>query len=215
MNYAVNVDEIINTVMEGYATRTMGPLIPTNKHADPALKPYPYDPEKAKQLIREAGFGKGLQLTLHSCQGRYLKDKEFAQAIAGQLAKIGVNAKVKFHEWGTYLKMIKTHKAGDMHVLGRSDLQLEGGILSYFFKTGASYVNFSDPEVDKQLALVMPIMNPSERAKAMKGLQAMIQQAAPWIFLWQQHSFYGVSNKLDWKPRSDEEFIFFEADVKR
>lgn len=215
MNYAVNVDEIINTVMEGYATRINGPLIPINKHVDPALKPYSYDPVKAKQLLRDAGYGKGLQLTLNSCQGRYLKDKEFAQAVASQLRAIGVDVKVKYHEWGTYLKMIKSYKAGDMHVLGRSDVQLEGGILSYLFKTGASYVTFSDPQVDKELASAMPIMNPPERAKAMKKLQATIQQAAPWIFLWQQHNIYGVNNRLDWKPRADEEFHFFEARLKK
>jgi peptide/nickel transport system substrate-binding protein len=75
-----------------------GPLAPINKHFDPSLKPYPYDPERAKKLLAEAGYAKGLDLTLHSCQGRYLKDQEFSQAIAAQLAKIGVNAKVRFHE---------------------------------------------------------------------------------------------------------------------
>jgi peptide/nickel transport system substrate-binding protein len=90
MNYGVDVDEIIRTVMEGYATRTPGPLVPINKHFDSSLKPYPYDPEKAKRLLKEAGYGSGLNVTFHSPQGRYLKDKEFVQAAAAQLAKIGV-----------------------------------------------------------------------------------------------------------------------------
>lgn len=215
MNYGVDVDEVIRTIMEGHATRTPGPLVPINKHFNPSLKPYPYDPEKAKQLLKEAGYEKGLDLTLHSCQGRYLKDKEVAQAIAAQLGKIGVNVKVRFHEWGTYLKMIKSYKAGDMHVLGRGDRELEGGIMYAWFKTKASWVTFTDPEMDAELAKIMPIVSPAERAKALTRLQAQVQKAAPWIFLWEQHDLYGVSNRLDWEPRADEQFYLFEAKVKR
>lgn len=224
MNYGVDVDEIIRTVMEGYATRTPGPLIPINKSFDPTLKPYPYDPEKAKRLLKEAGYGSGLNLTLHSCQGRYLKDKEFVQAVAAQLGKIGVNVKVKFYEWGTYLQMLRSRplpngKHGgvlsDMHVNGRSDRELEGGIMYAWFKSGASWVSFSDPEIDKALDEVMPIVNPTKRAEALNRLQRKIQQAAPWIFLWQQHDLYGVSNRLDWEPRADEQFYLFEAKMKK
>ena len=214
LNYGVDVDEIIRTVMEGYATRTPGPLTPINKHFDPSLKPYPYDPEKAKKLLQEAGYGSGLNLTFHSPQGRYLKDKEFVQAIAAQLGKIGVNVKVIFYEWGTYLKSLG-RKFNDMHINGRSDRELEGGIMYAWFKTGAQWVSFSDPEIDKELDKTMPIIDSKERTKAFKQLQAKVQQAAPWIFLWEQHDLYGVSNRLDWEPRADEQFYLYNAKVKK
>lgn len=224
MNYGVDVDEIIRTVMEGYATRTPGPLTPINKSFDPSLKPYPYDPEKAKKLLKEAGYSSGLNLTFHGPQGRYLKDKEFVQAIAAQLGKIGVNVKVKFYEWGTYLQALRSRplpngKHGgvlsDMHVNGRSDRELEGGTMYAWFKSGASWVSFSDPEIDKALDEVMPILNPLKRAEALNKLQPKIQQAAPWIFLWEQHDLYGVSNRLDWEPRADEQLYLFDAKVKK
>jgi peptide/nickel transport system substrate-binding protein len=215
MNYGVDVDEIIRTVMEGYATRTPGPLVPINKHFDPSLKPYSYDPEKAKRLLKEAGYGSGLNLTFHSPQGRYLKDKEFVQAAAAQLAKIGVNVKVVFYEWGTYLKSLGSIKLSDMHINGRSDRELEGGIMYAWFKTGAQWVAFSDPEIDKELDKTMPILNPTERTRALKRLQAKIQTVAPWIFLWQQHDLYGVNLRLDWEPRADEQFYLFDAKVKK
>jgi peptide/nickel transport system substrate-binding protein len=131
------------------------------------------------------------------------------------LAKIGVNVKVRFHEWGTYLERVKSYKAGDMHVMGRSDVELDGGIMYAWFKSKASWVTFSDPEIEKELVRVMPIVKPTERAKAFKRLQAMIQKAAPWIFLWEQHDLYGVSNRLDWKPRADEQYYLFDAKVKK
>lgn len=224
MNYGVNVDEIIETVMEGQATRIAGPLIPINSGYDPTLKPYPYDPEKAKALLKEAGYGDGLKLTLHSCQGRYLKDREYAQAVAIQLSKIGVDVTVKFYEWGTYLTQLKSRKLPngkfggvmpDMHLNGRSDRELEGGILYAWFKSGASWVSFSDPEVDKDLDKVIPIIDPEKRKQGLNDLQKFIQQKAPWIFLWEQHDLYGVSNRLVWEPRADEQFYLFDAKVTK
>ncbi|MFX0200493.1 MAG: ABC transporter substrate-binding protein, partial [Candidatus Hodarchaeota archaeon] len=214
MNYAVNVDEIIQTIMEGHVTRMPGPLLPINKHFDPSLKPFPYDPEKAKKLLKEAGYEKTLNLTFHACRGRYLKDWEVAQAVALQLSRIGVDVEVVFHEWGNFLKRLKSHKMKDMYMLGRTDRALEGEAMRILFQTGASWVNFSDAEVDKEISEAMPILDPSKRAEAFKKLQAMIQKKAPWIFLWEQHDLYGVSNRLVWEPRADWQLNLFDAKVK-
>ena len=215
LNYGVNVDELISAILEGQATRTAGPLVSINKDYDTSLKPYPYDPAKAKALLKEAGYGKGLNITFHACQDRYLKDKEFAQAIAAQLSEIGVNVTLKFHEWGTYLQMVKADKAGDMHIMGRSDRELEGGIMYAWFKSGASWVAFKDAEIDDALAKYIPILEPKERKEGLYTLQKMIQEKAPWIFLWQQHDLYGVSNRINWEPRADEQFYIFEAGIAK
>ena len=215
LNYGVNVDEIITTILEGYATRTAGPLIPINKDYNPELKPYPYDPAKAKALLKEAGYGNGLNITFHACQDRYLKDKEFAQAIAAQLSEIGVNVTLKFHEWGTYLQMVKSDKAGDMHIMGRSDRELEGGIMYAWLKSGSSWVAFKDDEVDDALAKYIPILEPEKRKEGLYFLQNMIHEKAPWIFLWEQHDLYGVSNRINWEPRADEQFYLFGADIAK
>jgi peptide/nickel transport system substrate-binding protein len=207
MNYGVDVDEIIRTVMEGHATRVAGPLTHINKHFDPSLKPYPYDPEMAKKLLKEAGYGSGLTVTFDSSE-RWLKTKEYCEAIVAQLAKIGVNAKLKFHEWGTYSKLSHQQKLGDMMAMSRQDRELDGGIMYSYFKTGRPWSNFSDPEIDTELDKVVSIVNPDKRAEAMKNLQTKMQKIAPWIFLWEQHELYGVSNRLDWTPRGDEQFFF-------
>jgi peptide/nickel transport system substrate-binding protein len=213
MNYGVNVDEIISTIMEGHAARMPGPLLPINKHFDPSLKPYPYDPEMAKSLLKKAGYDKGLNLTFHACRGRYLKDWEIAQAVALQLSRIGVNVNVVFHEWGNFLKRLKSHKMKDMYMLGRTDRQLEGAVMRILFESGASWVNFSDPEVDKKIAKSMPIMDPVKRTEAFNRLQALIQWKAPWIFLWEQHDLYGVNKRLIWEPRADWQLNLFDARV--
>lgn len=103
----------------------------------------------------------------------------------------------------------------DMHLNGRSDRELEGGIMYAWFKSGASWVSFSDPEVDVALDKAMPIVNPTKRKEALDKLQRIIQEKTPWIFMWGQHDLYGVSNRLDWNPRADEQFYLFDAKLKK
>lgn len=215
INYAVDVPELIETILEGNGTQLRGPLLSINNHFDPTLDPYPYDPERALQLLEEAGYSEGeLKLTLHTPDGRYLKDREFAEGIAAQLARIGVEIQVNTHEWGTYLDLITGQKAGDMHVLGRSDRELDGGIMYAWFKTGATYVTFSDPEIDSLLDQSVGVVDPEVREETFNQLQQRIHDAAPWIFLWGQHDLYGVSNRVDWEPRSDEQIYLFEASLQ-
>ena len=66
-----------------------------------SLKPYPYDPEKAKSLLREAGFPNGFTVNFTAPNGRYLQDKQVAEAIVGQLEKVGIKAELETIEWGT------------------------------------------------------------------------------------------------------------------
>ena len=131
---------------------------------------------------------------------------------------------MKFYEWGNYLQHLRSRKLpngkfgnvlSEFHLNGRSDRELEGGIMYAWFKSGASWVAFSDPEIDKALDATITIVNPEKRKEALNKLQRQIQAAAPWIFLWEQHDLYGVSDRLIWEPRADEQIYLFEAKVKR
>jgi len=91
----VDMKTNIKKVLEGNGILLGSPL--TDKHFgyDPSVKPFDYDPEKAKKLLAEAGYAKGLEFTINSPSGRYLNDKEMAEAVAGDLIKIGIKATVK------------------------------------------------------------------------------------------------------------------------
>jgi peptide/nickel transport system substrate-binding protein len=214
LNYGVNIPEIIDKVLEKQATLIAGPLVTINAHYNKAIPGYTYNPEKAKQLLKEAGYENGLKLTLNTPQGRYLKDKETASAIAAQLIKIGVTVEVKVNEWGAFLDGVKAGKMGDMHVLGRSDRDLDGGVMQTLFKTKATWVSFSDKELDAQLEAASMTVDPAKRKTAMDQLQQKVIGLAPWIFLWQQHDVYGVSNRIQWEPRADELIFMYQAKVK-
>jgi peptide/nickel transport system substrate-binding protein len=108
----------IKKVLDGNGVLLGSPL--TNKHFgyDPSIKPYDYNPEQAKKLLAEAGFAKGFDLPINSPNGRYLNDKEMAEAVAGDLRRIGINATVRTHEWGTYMNRMYNHNNPPMYLLG-------------------------------------------------------------------------------------------------
>ncbi|HSB78586.1 MAG TPA: ABC transporter substrate-binding protein [Candidatus Methylomirabilis sp.] len=205
INHAVDVDKIIRTIMEGNAKRMVGPLPVINRHLDPKLKPYSVDLAKAKALLQQAGYT-GAPITLHTPNGRYLKDNEAAQAIAEQLTQAGINVKLQTDEWGTLLDLVKSGKVDGMYFFGRSDTTLDGSMLRDWFHTGSTWVTYSDKKIDAAIENALPIVNSEKRRHAFSELQVQIQEQAPWIFLWSQFDIYGVNKKLQWEPRGDEQF---------
>lgn len=214
VNHAVDVDLIIDAILEGQATRMAGPLISINTSLDPGLEPYPYDPERARQLLAEAGYPNGIDVVLHTPDGRYLKDRESAEAIAAMLTEAGIRTEVRTQEWGTMLDLVAGFQANDMHFFGRSDIVLEGSIMEQWFIEGAPWVTFRDEEIQEALSRMRTIVDPDVRRQMFYEIQAMVQEKAPWLFLWQQHDIYGVSNRLEWEPKGDEMIHMFDARLR-
>ena len=100
INYGANIDGIIKAILLGNATRVSTIVAPWHVGFPSKLTPYPYDPDKAKALLTEAGFPSGIDLNIWHLQGRYMKDKEIAEAIAQELNKVGIRAKSNLLEAG-------------------------------------------------------------------------------------------------------------------
>jgi peptide/nickel transport system substrate-binding protein len=118
----------------------------TEKHFgfDPKLQPYKQDVAKAKQLLTEAGYPNGIDIVLNSPDGRYLKDKEVAEALAGQLTKAGIRTTLKTHEWGTYLNQMQyVHNGGPMSLIGWGNTTWDAdGTLAPTFRSGKMFSVF-------------------------------------------------------------------------
>lgn len=211
LNHAVDVQKIIDTILNGFATRTAAGLIPVNAAYDPGIEPYPYDPDKARALLAEAGYGQGLTLDFHAPQGRYLKDYEVAQEIARQLEQVGVRTRLQTREWGSYLDDVRSRRISGLYLLGLSDRYMTGAQLDYLFHGGRTWVTFQDPEVDAAIEAALAETDPERRRQAFTRVQRLVRDYAPWIFLWQQHDVYGVSRRLQWQPRVDQQLFMFDA----
>jgi peptide/nickel transport system substrate-binding protein len=215
LNYAVDADSIIKNVLEGHGFRVATPLTKDHVGYNPQIKPYSFDPEKAKKLLAEAGYPNGFDLVLNSPDGRYLNDKQVAEAIAGQWQKVGVRTQVRTHEWGNYVNMSYTHKNGPVYLLGWGNTTYDADN-TYFplFHTGEILSNYSHQEVDKLIEEARLTMDETKRLGLYHKAAEIIVEDAGWVFLYQQEDIYGASNRLDWKARPDERLVMFDVAIK-
>ncbi|MFC2015548.1 ABC transporter substrate-binding protein [Chloroflexota bacterium] len=216
LNYAVDKRALIEQVLDGQAM-FHGKMMPEQVFGyDPSLpQPYPYDPEKAKQLLAEAGFADGLTLKFDGPRGRYMKDAELAEAIAYQLKQVGVDTELTLQEWGTFWPRMVGKEVENLFFLGlgNSLVDMEYYLSLYLSSRGRGF--FYPPEeiedkIDKQAATV----DQAEREKLLQELMADYHELAPWIFLWNQLDFYGQSDRvINWQPSMTEMLHFVETDI--
>ncbi|MEP7207382.1 MAG: ABC transporter substrate-binding protein [Casimicrobiaceae bacterium] len=168
------------------------------------LKPYAYDPKKAKQMLAEAGYPSGLDVTLQVPQGRYLQSNEIAQVVAAQLGEIGVRAKITEQEFGQFMKEYVPGKLGPMAYMGLGFPTLDAdGQLRYFHPdyAAASYDNRKFGELVDQAAATV---DPARRLKLYKEATASMCADPPGIFMFFQPTTYAESKRVRWQKRGDD-----------
>ena len=205
LNMAVDVQTILDGLFYNKGVREGGIVNPPNKN--PAVEAYPYDPEKAKQLLTEAGYPDCFSATLATPNGRYSKDKEIALAVAADLQKVGCNIEVVPYEWSSYVPMIRSKELPALFLLGSgSDFLSAWYDLSDLNSVEAStnYVNWQNDEWDNLVAKLKVTYDPAERKDITDRLQMIVHEDAPWLFIYMQVDWYAVSNDIDWTPRADE-----------
>ena len=130
---AIDADEIIKSVLDGKAIRVATMLTPLHFGYDAALKPVKQDIAKTKKLLAEAGYAGGLELTLNSPQGRYVRDKEVAEAVTGQLTKAGIKTTLQHARVRELPEQHGLHAQGGpgvAHRMGHGDHRRRVGVRS-------------------------------------------------------------------------------------
>ncbi|MDY0393762.1 ABC transporter substrate-binding protein [Virgibacillus halophilus] len=174
INYAVNVDELLESILNGHGTKMTGPLSELNAEYV-KTDDYGYDPDKALKLIKEAGYDpKSLKLTLDTPSGRYPMDSQVAQGIASQLKEIGIQVDVKVNEWGAHLEKIQNRKMGDMFILGWGPAFDAQSTIENLFTKVAPYSSFYDKGIEKSIYQTNQLFDKDKRfdgyAKIQKGI---------------------------------------------
>jgi len=105
LNYAINKEAIVRDLLKGGATVAAGPIMVPSWARDPTLRPYPYDPKKAKELLDAARYPDGFRIRFWVPQGGsgMLAPTEIATVVQAQLREVGVVAEIVPEEWASYL----------------------------------------------------------------------------------------------------------------
>jgi peptide/nickel transport system substrate-binding protein len=213
---ALDADEIIKGVLDGRAQRVATMLPSMHFGYDPSLKPVKQDLARAKKLLAEAGFPNGLEITLNGPQGRYVRDKEVAEAAAGQLTKAGIKTTLRTFEFVSYLNtMVYVHKAGPIWLIGWGQSMMDAeGIYVPLFRSGNLMANYRNADMDGMIDQAQTMMDEKQRLALYHRINTLWIDDVPAVPLYQQIDLYGASKRLNWKARSDELIKVYDMSLK-
>ena len=204
--YAVDADEIVKGVMDGKAVRVPTMLTSLHFGYDPSLKPIKQDLAKTKKLLADAGFPNGVDIVLNGPQGRYVRDKEVAEAVTGQLTKAGIRTTLRTHEFVNYLNsMVYVHKAGPVWLIGWGHPTMDAeAIYVPLFKSPNIFVNWHNEDFNGMVDEAQTTMDEKKRLALYHRINKLWIEETPAVPLYQQIDLYGANKRLSWKARSDE-----------
>ena len=218
VNMAIDVEGIIKTLFRGRAYgRDRGVSVEGFEgYQFDQLPPITYDPEGAKKLLAEAGFGSGFETTLWHPIGRYMLDKESSEAMASQLEKVGIKVALQGMESGAFFSKVSAERLPGLVFYACGPLWMTPVWCAQIHFMGASGIGYAaDPTTEKLIAEARSATEDAKRAPAYQAMEKYIYtENVGWVWLWHQQDIYGASNKLDWKPRSDELIAFDLASFK-
>ncbi|QDX99361.1 glutathione ABC transporter substrate-binding protein GsiB [Pectobacterium carotovorum subsp. carotovorum] len=224
LNYAINKEALIKVAFSGYATPAEGPL-PSSIDYSVKYHPWPYDPAKARELLKEAGYPNGFTTTLWSSHNHSTAQKvlQFTQQ---QLAQVGVKVQVTAMDAGQRAAEVEGKGVKETGVrlfyTGWSASTGEADwALSPLFATASwppaqfNTAFYSNPQVDADLANALKTTDRTEKQKLYNDAQDKIWADAPWIFLATERLVSANSKKLTgFYVMPDTLFSFEEADLK-
>ena len=199
-NFAINKAAIVNDVLEGTADVAAGPTPPAFAWAyDDSLEPYPYDPEKAKALLAEAGLAEGTQLTFYVTEGGsgMLDPVPMGTAIQADLNAVGFDVKIETYEWNTFLGEVNPGLEGKADMAEMAWMTNDPDTLPFLALRTAAWPDagfnsgyYSNPEVDALLEQARVANSQDERAALYRQMQQIVQDDAPWVFVanWKQNA---------------------------
>ncbi|MWB79561.1 ABC transporter substrate-binding protein [Pseudooceanicola sp. 216_PA32_1] len=199
-NYAINKTALVDNVLEGTADVAAGPTPPAFAWAyNESLEPYPYDPDKAKALLAEAGM-ENPEVTFYVTEGGsgMLDPIAMGTAIQADLEAVGFDVTIETYEWNTFLGNVNPGLEGKADMAEMAWMTNDPDTLPYLAlrtdawpdKGGFNSGYYSNPEVDSLLEEARVATDQDKRAELYKKMQTIVQEDAPWVFVanWKQNA---------------------------
>lgn len=209
MQYAIDVPTLCDALLRTPCARAATMVVARNDHS--GIPAYPYDPDRAERLLDAAGYPRGkdgvrFDLTLQAPRGLNI-DPNVAQAIGQYLTDIGVRTNVDFLDPSVYFQQTRQHNTGPLFLQGTG-----GSSWSALYdmsdlsspKAGTNYTSWNDPEFYNGWNELEKTRDPVAQQAIINHMLQIFHDRGAWLFLYFQPDIYGVSNRVHWKPRSDE-----------
>ena len=197
VNYAVDKRRLVEQVLGGSATVAAGAIPEAFVSAEnPDVKPYPFDPERARKLLSEAGASDAkLRLLVPTSGSGMLEPELMASSIQADLASVGLDVEIQTFEWNAYLAEVNAGLDDDAHLAAMAWMTNDPDTLPYLALRSAARPPdgfnsgwYSSPRVDELVERARRETDPAERARLYHQIDRVVHDDAPWLFVasWRQ-----------------------------
>ncbi|MEA2582070.1 MAG: peptide/nickel transport system substrate-binding protein [Thermomicrobiales bacterium] len=220
MMHAIDREGIVKQVLQGEGTVVNSPIFGPDWMGVPeGLAPYPYDPDKAKELLASSGFDTSQALSIMHLPGT--KEKDAAIAIMQeQLRQVGFKVDILQVDVAELNRRYIQEADFDLFYNAGGVFRADPGISGTYFLTrnftpnGGNGSHYSNPTVDDLYAKGQAAPTPEERKAVYTDLAKILNDELPWIFLWSPNSLYAASNRLQgFVPPSYSDNKFWNAET--
>ncbi|MDD3827848.1 MAG: ABC transporter substrate-binding protein [Anaerolineae bacterium] len=215
MNYAVDIEAIIDSLFNGFAKPAIG-FVATGELGYDNVEPFGYDPDKARELLAEAGYPDGFEMDMACPAGAYTHFEEVCEAVAGYLGEVGIQANLEIMESGHYWELEAAKELpplfGDSW--SATDGEAYRRLIGALGGEEAAYSSWSDEKIIDMLVEIKSTVDQEERAKLYGELQVYMRDNPPFIYLYEPYTFEAINTRVqDYKPRPAENYFLFDTFV--
>lgn len=209
LNLAIDRQKLSTALFRGFAKPISQAAAPTDFGYNPSIPPYPYDPERAKKLLAEAGYEKGFSVEVQSSTGYIIGDALVVEAVVEMLKGIGVEAKPKFLEIARRAEMLGKRTITGLLLAnpGSTTFDADGIVwrLLHPDAIGGAYWPTGQKDTDffKLMETARYTIDQPKRQELYYKAAETLHNDPPWLYLWQEFALYGVSCKVAFQARID------------
>jgi peptide/nickel transport system substrate-binding protein len=218
MSLAINRELIVKELWRGQAAVPNSVVVKGDNHWDPTLPPLPYDPDKAKRLLKEANY-KGEELTLETPIGFLVMDREMSEVIIAMWKDVGINAKMEQLEYSVYLQKIREKNFKGVRWTDPTSAynDPDGMMWRHLAQGGPNAYWFRNPRFDELGEAARYSVDEKFRGEAYKEMARIELEFLPLIPVIQPMELYGLQKYVDWKPYANQmmEFRRFNLKINR
>lgn len=213
VNHAINVNAIIENLLAGHGERTATLMTPDFMYYDEDLRPYEYDPDQARSLLAEAGYGDGFKITFMAwSDGPSPNTSQVVQAVAADLQQVGIDAELQIMETGTLLQMQNQRTISEFGLWSWGSGLLDPDDKFWgVFHPDSSATFLTTPEIAELIEAGQEAFDDAERERIYRDLQRMVHEEALIVPLFVMFETYGVTKDLVWEPSADHRLVFVDS----
>ncbi|MGH3661171.1 MAG: ABC transporter substrate-binding protein [Micromonosporaceae bacterium] len=214
IDYAIDRKAITKDLLSGLGKPAGQLVAPVTFGYDSAVKPTPYEPERAKRLVRASSYD-GEPVVFQFPNNRYSLGVEVAQAVGGYLKEAGIEVTMEGMEYSAFFPLWAERKLEGMHMFAFGPTTLDAELVLSALYASGSQGYLASKQTDALISAERAAADPAVRKREIARIWRLSKRQAAYLPLYNELQAYGIAKNVKWQPRPDERLLFVDAELKK